>query len=393
MPTTMSDTTPPPEGWINPSEAPMHPRAVLLIGPVTVFYFLGVVAIILRIWARYLTKVSWRLSDYAVIIAFFFGTGYVAICWIAADRGALGYPVTRVAVPEQILIRKVFFAGWLFQSWANSFIRLSILDFMLKVFPVKKFRRFVYFLQGATIAYLVACTIVWFAICRPFRYNWLLGPTTRKHCGNLSVNFLLSAIFNIILDVCIIVLPMPMLWKLHMNTHKKVALSFVFGLGIFVCFATGWRTYNVVVFSRPEDQINFTASIIEDALWSGLEITLGIINACLPVIQPAAQRLCNFSFLRLITSSTKASTKQSHISAGPPSNYSRFTSWVRLGNPKDEPKGGIQRAVEYSVDIESESGRNIRLDDMGSMTGLAGRTEEIYHDPLTNQYSERKTLS
>jgi hypothetical protein len=68
---------------------------------------------------------------------------------------------------------------------------------------------------------------------------------------------------------------------------------------------------------------------------------------------------------------------------------------VRLGNPKDEikTKGGIQRAVEYSVDIESESGRNIPMDDMGSMTELAERGGEIYCDPLTNQYSERKTLS
>ena len=138
-------------------------------------------------------------------------------------------------------------------------------------------------------------------------------------------------------------------------------------------------------------------SIVEDALWSGLEITLGIINACLPVIQPAAQRLCNFSFLRLITSSTKASTKQSHMSAGPPSNYSRFTSWVKIGNPKDEikAKGGIQCAVEYSVDIESESGRNIPMDEMGmgSREGLRGGGEVMYCDPLTNQYSERKTLS
>lgn len=74
--------TPPPGGWINPSQAPMSPRAVLLVGPVTTFYILGLCSIVLRIWARYITKVAWRLSDYAVIIAAIFGTGYIAICWL-----------------------------------------------------------------------------------------------------------------------------------------------------------------------------------------------------------------------------------------------------------------------------------------------------------------------
>lgn len=129
------------------------------------------------------------------------------------------------------MVFQVFFAGWLLQSWANSFVRLSILDFMLKVFPVKRFRLVVYLFQAATVSYLFACTIAWLATCRPFRYNWALGADVPKHCGNLALKFLLSAIFNLVLDVCILILPMPMLWTLQMNTRRKVALSFVFGLG------------------------------------------------------------------------------------------------------------------------------------------------------------------
>jgi hypothetical protein len=119
------------------------------------------------------------------------------------------------------------------QTWANTFVRLSILDFLLQVFSsVQKFRFAVYFFEAASVAYLVACTIAWFATCRPFRFNWELGTDVPQHCGNLALKFLLSAIFNLVLDVCILVLPMPMLWTLHMNTRKKLAISFVFGLGI-----------------------------------------------------------------------------------------------------------------------------------------------------------------
>lgn len=83
--------TPPPGGWINPSEAPMSQRAVLLVGPVTTFYILGLAAVALRIWARHVKRLSWRLSDYAVFIAVVFGTGYVAICWLGKSQHTISY--------------------------------------------------------------------------------------------------------------------------------------------------------------------------------------------------------------------------------------------------------------------------------------------------------------
>jgi hypothetical protein len=60
----------------------MHERAVLLVGPVTAFYILDLIALALRVWARHIKKTAWRLSDYAIFIAAIFGTGYIAICWI-----------------------------------------------------------------------------------------------------------------------------------------------------------------------------------------------------------------------------------------------------------------------------------------------------------------------
>ncbi|KAI0175870.1 hypothetical protein GGR52DRAFT_589650 [Hypoxylon sp. FL1284] len=361
--------SPPPGGWIDPSKALLQQRAVLLVGPVTAFYILDLVALALRVWARRIKKVPWRLNDYAVFVAAIFGTGYFAICWLTVTRGGLGYPITEVAPSDRLVIRKAFFVAWLLQSWANSFVRLSILDFILQIFSrVKQFRFAIYFFEAAAVAYLVACTIAWLATCRPFRFNWELGADVPRHCGNLGLKFLLSAIFNLVLDVCILILPMPMLWTLPMSTRKKIAISLVFGLGIFVCFATAWRTYHVVKFSTPASQLNFTVTIVEDALWSGLEITLGIINACLPVIPPAVNRIFNIPFFRLINFPENRSPKDNKMLFGPAASsyYSRFPAWTRLISTKDESKTGASREVEYAVDIESESVHHIPMQDMGS---------------------------
>ncbi|KAK4031538.1 hypothetical protein C8A01DRAFT_21259 [Parachaetomium inaequale] len=391
----MSGAAPPPGGWIDPTKAPLQQAAVLLVGPVTAFYILALAALGLRVWAKYIKKAQFRFSDYAVFTAALFGTGYLAICWIAVERGGIGYPIVQVAPPEQLLIRKLFFAAWLVQAYANSFVRLSILDFFVSVFSSSKgFCRVVYGFEAASVAYLVACTITWLATCQPFQYNWELGPDVPRHCGNLPMKFLLSAVFNLVLDLCILVLPMPVLWTLRLNTRKKIAISVVFGLGIFVCFATAWRTYHVVKFSRPENQMNFTVAVVEDALWSGLEITLGIVNACLPVMQPAVRRIVDIPFLRLVTFTTNRSLKHSKMSDGssaPSYSYSRFLSWAQLGSSRDRSEAGtgIERKVDYSVDIEMGSahpGMPLGMEKTGSTTRLVSRSRDAvtYHNPPTN---------
>ncbi|KAH6649205.1 hypothetical protein F5144DRAFT_99 [Chaetomium tenue] len=393
---------PPPGGWINPTEAPRQQAAVLLVGPVTAFYILALAALGLRVWAKYIKKAQFRFADYAVFTAAFFGTGYLAICWIAVERGGIGYPIVQVAPPERLLIRKLLFAAWLVQTYANSFVRLSILDFFVSVFSSSQgFCRVVYGFEAASVVYLVACTIAWLATCRPFQYNWELGPEVPRHCGNLPMKFLLSAVFNLVLDLCILVLPMPLLWTLRLNTRKKIAISVVFGLGIFVCFATAWRTYHVVKFSRPENQMNFTVAVVEDALWSGLEITLGIVNACLPAMAPAVRRIVDIPFLRLVTFTTNRSPKHSRMSdseasSAPSYAYSRFLSWAQLGSSHDrsEPSTGIERKVDYSVDIEMGSthpgmpmgGMPMGMEKTGSTTRLVSRSRDpvTYYNPPTN---------
>jgi hypothetical protein len=109
-------------------------------------------------------------------------------------------------------------------------VRLSFLDLLRRIFKVKKFEYAVWVMMGFTIAYGVACFITFFALCRPFAYNW--DPTIPGgECGDRNLPFLLSAIFNFALDFAMIILPMPVLWHLQMSTSRKWALTAVFATG------------------------------------------------------------------------------------------------------------------------------------------------------------------
>lgn len=143
--------------------------------------------------------------------------------------------------------------------------------------------------------------------------------------------------------------------------------------------------------------MNFTITVVEDALWSGLEITLGIINACLPVIPPAARRIFNGPLLRLISFSKIRSPKQSRMlpsDTGKSSDYSRFvTPWMRLGNSKGGSDAGIVRELKYSVDIESGSTHGIPMESMGSTKKLADNPAEYHYPPAYQYYGTGKPPS
>lgn len=67
-------------------------------------------------------------------------------------------------------------------------------------------------------------------VCRPIQYYWdKLIPG--GHCETFGHGFTITAVINLLLDISVIVLPAPIVWKLQMARRRKVAVSLVFSLG------------------------------------------------------------------------------------------------------------------------------------------------------------------
>lgn len=83
--------------------------------------------------------------------------------------------------------------------------------------------------MALTIGYFFVVLLESFLLCRPVQYNW--DKTIEGTCADTSSAFLSAAIINLLIDVCTIVLPLPMLWKLHLPTAKKIGIIAMFSLG------------------------------------------------------------------------------------------------------------------------------------------------------------------
>lgn len=66
-------------------------------------------------------------------------------------------------------------------------------------------------------------------LCRPVAKLWHVGLD--GHCGSLRTYFLVTTSLNIVLDFCVLLLPLPKIWTLRLPRRQKIGLLLVFLLG------------------------------------------------------------------------------------------------------------------------------------------------------------------
>jgi hypothetical protein len=109
-------------------------------------------------------------------------------------------------------------------------VKLSILFWYISIFTVSSLRKAVYVVIAITMALLVVILLESFLLCRPFRYTW--DKTITGVCGDSTKAYLSVAIVNLIIDLSIVALPMPVLWGLKMAPKKKAVVTAILCLGL-----------------------------------------------------------------------------------------------------------------------------------------------------------------
>ena len=94
----------------------------------------------------------------------------------------------------------------------------------------KKFRYALWISALVVLGYWIAMTILAFLGCTPFARNW--DKAIAGSCVNLVAFFRWNGITNLLIDFLILLLPLPMVWRLNVGTRQKLELSGTFLLGL-----------------------------------------------------------------------------------------------------------------------------------------------------------------
>lgn len=111
--------------------------------------------------------------------------------------------------------------------------KVSLLCFILRIFPTKHLRIGAYVGLALSVAYGIAFFFATLFQCSPVSMAWnFWDEESPGRCNDIKMQAWMLAGLNIVLDVYILVLPLYEVWKLKMGMAKKLMLVFMFSLGI-----------------------------------------------------------------------------------------------------------------------------------------------------------------
>ena len=148
---------------------------------------------------------------------------------IAAQHG-LGRHVEAAGPNGAIFyLHTVYFDGLVYNICLTS-VKISVLCFYERVFSTtKRTRDVLRITAGVVIAWCISVVMVCLFECLPVKAVWT--PTVKGKCIDVLPFYYGSAGSSIVLDFILLVIPVPFLWRLHMDWSHKLALLVTFLLG------------------------------------------------------------------------------------------------------------------------------------------------------------------
>lgn len=137
-----------------------------------------------------------------------------------------------VFTPADILYTKITFSTSVLYFLITCTTKLSILLLLHRIFAVSgSFRLQIYTVQAVVVAFWISVTVADCLNCIPLEWTWKNGNADPRYCINYNTFWLVTGIFESVIDLVILSLPFAMVSKLQMNRTKKYTVAGVFLLG------------------------------------------------------------------------------------------------------------------------------------------------------------------
>lgn len=213
-------------------------------------------------------------------------------------------------IPQNQLFAKLLFAFQLMLTIAYGFVKCSILAMYRRIFVTHRNSAFDIICK-ITMAIVIAWSATFFimtvATCgnSPSAF-WGTAPEKSMSCQRSFAAGQGLASSDLILDVILMLLPQPLVWKLQLSVWKKVMVSGIIALG---CSCIGASIARIVLFTQIDRASDLSIPLDQNQIvtlsmyYSALDGGLAVIAACLPTLRPLFKGMSVQSIVRGVRSS------------------------------------------------------------------------------------------
>ena len=133
---------------------------------------------------------------------------------------------------KKLSLHQVRYASQLLDLLSFASAKLSVLFLYRRIFALPTFTRIANVFIAIVCAWAIAFFFTLALQCMPVSVQWtMLGMDQAPHCINLQPVSYTNSISDFVLDLVVLALPVPMLWKLNLSPRKKCAVAGMFALG------------------------------------------------------------------------------------------------------------------------------------------------------------------
>ncbi|EPE35356.1 MFS general substrate transporter [Glarea lozoyensis ATCC 20868] len=364
----------------------------------TITFVLATVFVVGRLISRFVILKNRTADDWCIILAWFIAFGLSFAIDFGTSKGLGRHDID---IPHDWLnaLRQSEYAFTILYNPALMATKTSILIFYLRMSRNTQniLRIASYVTLGIVNVAGVVLTFMNAFQCSPIRaaYDPFVSGNTK--CISIVTLYLCSAPVNIITDLAILVLPIPVLTGMRLPQRQKTVLVFTFALGIFVTIIDVVRIYylqqaasdQIKAYDRLGTSVDFAYSAATAFLWSAVEVNVGIICACIPTMKPLIKRILPAMITDpLRTRGSKSDSSSSHINHSP---HDRLPS-IAEPIPAPEPAYSASPMPHMTDFGNSEQGAgNGQPHEMDMMDFLT--TPDMVQSSMTRTHTARTTAT
>ncbi|KAI1801122.1 hypothetical protein F4811DRAFT_556131 [Daldinia bambusicola] len=299
----------------------------------------------LRLWVKARPPSQRRLAfdDYFIIWATITAVSECIAGLVCGAVGGLGHHIEAISKEkaEAFLLGDYVFSH--FYDFAIASTKLSVLALYYRIFAATKFRIIVIVTAVCVTIWLILMEVLLGLGCQPVQGWWNSAAAATATCVDKLAFTYSTNIINLIFDMWIFTMPIPIILGLQASREKKIGLCFLFSIGLGTCAISATRL-SVVVSVRSKD-----------ITWT--EVPLGILSAW----EPCGSILCaNLPLvykplvhaIQKLRSSIKSSRSRSHdLGARLPPSYH---DWTRLDSNafRNYPTSNIIAVGGHSAELD-----------------------------------------
>lgn len=228
-----------------------------------------------------IAKLRFWWDDFWIIVGYFLlmpicGLGLAMVkvetSWSNEDRIIL-------SLEENEILLKIIYALLQFLLASYAATRFSILALYLRIFSDRKLRTAIWALTAFVALQWLGFAITSVFQCIPVYHFW--DRAVEGTCVDVDKFYRSVTPFNLVVDIVLVLMPLPTVWQLKATNTRKWALTLLFGIGLAALVASAVRLSVYQKHTAKWLAPSYTNIMI---LWLVVEPSIYLIAACLPAM-------------------------------------------------------------------------------------------------------------